>query len=298
MIKSGKLEKQKIVFIINPISGVVKRKNVGHQIALYIDKEKYDYQIMHTEHAQHAIKLTEQAVIEGVDVIVAVGGDGSVNEVVNGLKGSQVKLGIIPLGSGNGLARFLKIPFKIKDAIEVINRNNYSSVDTVNVNDRIFLSIAGIGFDALVAKRFAKYNKRGFWSYFTIASKEYRMYSPKNYQLTINGEVIKRRALMIVFANSDQFGYNTSIAPHAKIDDGMIDVCVVKKIPVYKMLFFIQLLFLKQLYKTNYLEIIKTKEVFIERKRNRVVNIDGEAVKLTKNLHIYVNHLALNVIIP
>ncbi len=292
------MEKQKIIFIINPISGVVKRKNVDNQIALFIDKEKYDYQIIHTEYAQHAINLTEQAIIDGADIIVAVGGDGSVNEVVNGLKGSKVKLGIIPLGSGNGLARFLKIPFKIKDAIEVINRNNYTSVDTVNVNERLFLSIAGIGFDALVAKRFAKYNKRGFWSYFTIASKEYRMYSPKNYQLTLNGEVIKRRALMIVFANSDQFGYNTSIAPHAKIDDGMIDVCVVKKIPVYKMLFFIQLLFLKQLYKTNYLEIIKTKEVFIERKRNRVVNIDGEAVKLTKNLHIQVNHLALNVIIP
>ena len=292
------MEKQKIVFIINPISGMVKKENVGNQISLYIDKEKYDYQIINTKYAAHAIEITAQVVSNGADIIVAVGGDGSVNEVVNGLKGSNVKLGIIPLGSGNGLARFLKIPFQIKTAIEVLNKGNFTAVDTVNVNDRVFLSIAGIGFDALVAKRFAKYHKRGFWSYFAIATKEYRMYRPKKYQLTLNGETIKRRALMIVFANSDQFGYNTSIAPHALINDGLIDVCIVKKIPAYKMLFFIQLLFLKQLYKTNYLEIIKTDELWIERKRNKVVNIDGEPVRLTKNLHIKVNHLALNVIIP
>lgn len=292
------MEKQKIVFVINPISGMVKKENVGNQISLYIDKEKYDYQIINTEYATHAIEITAHAVSNGADIIVAVGGDGSVNEVVNGLKGSNVKLGIIPLGSGNGLARFLKIPFQIKTAIEVLNKGNFTAVDTVNVNDRVFLSIAGIGFDALVAKRFAKYHKRGFWSYFTIATKEYRMYRPKKYQLTLNGETITQRALMIVFANSDQFGYNTSIAPHALINDGLIDVCIFKKIPTYKMLFFIQLLFLKQLDKTNYLEIIKTDELWIERKRNKVVNIDGEPVRLTKNLHVKVNHLALNVIIP
>lgn len=292
------MEKQKIVFVINPISGMVKKENVGNQISLYIDKEKYDYQIINTEYATHAIEITAHAVSNGADIIVAVGGDGSVNEVVNGLKGSNVKLGIIPLGSGNGLARFLKIPFQIKTAIEVLNKGNFTAVDTVNVNDRVFLSIAGIGFDALVAKRFAKYHKRGFWSYFTIATKEYRMYRPKKYQLTLNGETITQRALMIVFANSDQFGYNTSIAPHALINDGLIDVCILKKIPTYKMLFFIQLLFLKQLDKTKYLEIIKTNELWIERKRNKVVNIDGEPVRLTKNLHVKVNHLALNVIIP
>jgi len=292
------LEKQKIVFIINPISGIVKKKDIANQIDLYIDKKKYDFQIVYTEYAAHAVKIVEQYVKDQIDIVIAVGGDGSVNEIVNGLNGSNVKLGIIPLGSGNGLARFLKIPFQIKSAVDIINAGKYTSVDTVSVNDRLFLSIAGIGFDALVAKKFAKYHKRGFWSYFTIATEEYRMYRPKKYQLTINNEVINRKALMIVFANSDQFGYNTSIAPHAKIDDGMIDVCIVKKIPVYKIFFFIQLLFLKQLYKTNYLEIIKTNELWIERKRNKVVNIDGEPVKLTKNLHIKVNHLALNVIIP
>ncbi|NVN93747.1 MAG: diacylglycerol kinase family lipid kinase [Bacteroidetes bacterium] len=292
------MEKQKIIFIINPISGIVKKADIENQIALFIDKDKYEIHIVKTEYASHAILLTEKAINEGADIIVAVGGDGSVNEVVNGIKGSNVKLGIIPLGSGNGLARFLKIPFPIKDAIEVLNKGNYTVVDTVNVNDRVFLSIAGIGFDALVAKRFAKYHKRGFWSYFTIATKEYRMYRPKKYMIKLNGDTIIRKALMVVFANSDQFGYNTSIAPHASINDGLIDVCIVKKIPAYKMLFFIQLLFLKQLYKTNYLEIIKTNELWIERKRNKVVNIDGEPVKLTKNLHIKVNHLALNVIIP
>jgi diacylglycerol kinase (ATP) len=297
-LKNKSLEKQKIVFIINPKSGIAKKENIGNQIIMHLDKERYDYKIAYTEYAGHAIELTKQYVENGTEIVVAVGGDGSVNEIVNGLKGSKVKLGIIPLGSGNGLARFLKIPLLIKEAIEVINRDKFIAIDTVNVNDTVFVSIAGIGFDALVAKRFAKYHKRGFWSYLTIATKEYRMYRPRKYKITINGELITRRALMVVFANSDQFGYNTSIAPQASIEDGLVDVCIVKKVPVYKMFFFIHLLFLKQLNKTKYLEIIKAEEVFISRKRNKVVNIDGDPVKISKQLHIKVNHLALNVIIP
>ncbi len=292
------MEKQKIIFIINPISGVVKKNCIEDQIAKYLDHTKYKYLIFRTEYAKHAIELAKKAVEEKADIIVAVGGDGSVNEIVNGIKDSDIKLAIIPLGSGNGLARFLKIPLQVKEAITLINQGKYQSIDTISINETEFVSIAGLGFDALVAKKFAKYHKRGFWSYFKIATQEYHTYRPKKYTLHINGETITCRALMIVFANSDQFGYNTAIAPDAKIDDGLMDVCIVKKIPMYQTPFFIHLLFLKQLDKTNYIDIIKTKEVSIERKKNRVVNIDGEPIKLTQNLSVKVNHLALKVIVP
>lgn len=292
------MEKQKIIFIINPISGVVKKHCLEAQIDKYLDKTKYNYLIYRTEYAKHAIELSKKAIEEQADIIVAVGGDGSVNEIVNGINGFDIKLGIIPLGSGNGLARYLKIPLQIKEAIAVINKGEIQPIDTISINDTEFVSIAGIGFDALVAKKFAKYQKRGFWSYFKIATKEYQTYQPKKYKLTINGEEIVRRALMIVFANSNQFGYNTAIAPDAKINDGLMDVCIVKKIPMYQTPFFIQLMFLKQLEKTNYIEIIKTNELWVERKKNRIINIDGEPIKLTKDLHIKINHLALKVIVP
>lgn len=292
------MEKQKIIFIINPISGVIKKNCIEDQIIKYLDIEKYNYLIYKTEYAKHAIELAKKAVDEKADIIVAVGGDGSINEIINGIKGSDIKLAIIPLGSGNGLARFLKIPLQVKEAIHLINRGNTKSIDTISINDIDFVSIAGLGFDALVAKKFAKYHKRGFWSYFKIATREYQTYRPKKYTLHINGEVIITRALMIVFANSDQFGYNTAIAPDAKIDDGLMDVCIVKKIPMYQTPFFLHMLFMKQLDKTSYIDIIKTKEVSIERKKNRVVNIDGEPIKLSKDLDIKVNHLALKVIVP
>ncbi len=292
------MEKQKIIFIINPISGVIRKNCIEDQIIKYLDIEKYNCQIFKTDYAKHAIELAKKAVDEKADIIVAVGGDGSINEIINGMKGSDTKLAIIPLGSGNGLARFLKIPLQVKEAIHLINRGNTKSIDTISINDIDFVSIAGLGFDALVAKKFAKYHKRGFWSYFKIATREYQTYRPKKYTLHINGEVIITRALMIVFANSDQFGYNTAIAPDAKIDDGLMDVCIVKKIPMYQTPFFLHMLFMKQLDKTSYIDIIKTKEVSIERKKNRVVNIDGEPIKLSKDLDIKVNHLALKVIVP
>jgi len=292
------VEKQKIIFIINPVSGVVKETGIELQIEKYLDKDKYNYEIYYTEYAKHAIELSRKAVSEKTDIIIAVGGDGSVNEVVNGIKGSDVVLGVIPLGSGNGLARFLKIPLQIKESIKIINRAKIKQIDTISINETDFVSIAGLGFDALVAKKFAKYHKRGFWSYFKIATKEYQTYRPKKYILHLNGQEITTRALMIVFANSDQFGYNTAIAPDAKIDDGLMDVCIVKKIPMYQTPFLIHLLFLKQLDKTNYIDIIKTSEVSVIRKKNRVVNIDGEPIKLTKDLKLKINHLALKVIVP
>ena len=232
------MEKKKIIFIINPISGVGKQRLVETAIDKTLDKSIFDYDISYTSAPKHATELSKDAACKNYDIVVAVGGDGSINEVAKGIIGSNCTLGIIPIGSGNGLARHFNIPFDISQAIEVINKCNTIKIDTATINEQLFLSIAGVGFDALVANKFAKGKRRGFWSYFKITVREYPKYKPKKYSLTIDGKKMIRRALLVSFANSNQFGYNTSIAPMAIINDGFLDVCILKKVPIVKAPFY------------------------------------------------------------
>ncbi|MFC2100654.1 diacylglycerol/lipid kinase family protein [Bacteroidota bacterium] len=292
--------KKKILFIINPISGVSTpfRKNILDQINNKINREIYDHQIVFTEKAGHACKLTINAIKEGYKIIVAVGGDGSINEIARVITGTDVTLGILPTGSGNGLAHHLSIPINISRAIEVINKCRTIKIDTANINDLFFLSIAGIGFDATVAQKYAQEKRRGFLSYFKIITLEYPRYKPKKYTLTIDGKKIKTRALFISFANSDQFGYKTTIAPDAKINDGFIDVCLVKKMPLIATPFLAPLIFLKKANRSKYIKIIKAKEVKLTMRKGKKINLDGESVDVSRKIKLKVNPLSLKVIVP
>ncbi len=290
--------KKKIRFIINPISGNSRKKILEEEINEHIDADKYDYDIAYTQAVNHATELSREAVENNYNIVVAVGGDGSLHEVSKSLIGTKTVLGIIPAGSGNGFARHLKIPFNAVNAIKVINEANIIPIDTVNINNETFISIAGVGFDALIAKKFAKSGSRGFWSYFKIITQEYIAYKPKKYILNIDGVRIEKRALLLAFANSSQFGYNTSIAPDADLQDGLVDVCIFEKVPILDIPYITNLLFFKQIYKTKYMEIVKAKSITVERKRNKVVNIDGESIKIGKTLNIEVNPMSLNIIVP
>ncbi len=289
------MNKKKIIFIINPISGIGRQKHIQDMILNHLDHNLFKYSIVYSEYAGHASELSCKAV-NNYDLIVAVGGDGTINEVAKPLINTRSILGIIPAGSGNGLAHHLKIPVNIIKAIKIINSYNIKPIDTVNINKKVYLSIAGIGFDALVAKKFAKDGRRGFWTYFKLVIKEYPNYKPRKYTIKINGQTIKKKVLFISLANSDQFGFNTSIAPTAKIDDGLIDVCLVEKIPFIKAARFAHLLFTKKI--DRYIEIIKAEEVTIKRKNNKIINLDGEAIKIKKKLKVKVNHLSLNILTP
>lgn len=290
--------RKKILFIINPISGIGKKKDLDRKIAENTDKEKYDYNIVYTEAPGHATELSRKAVGDKTDIVVAIGGDGTVNEIGQELVGTGTALGIIPAGSGNGLARHLKIPFNLKKAISVINQGKIHKIDTATVNGKFFLSMAGIGYEAFVAKKFAKAPKRGFFTYFRIVSGEYPMYKPKKYTLEIDGKIIKRKALSITFANSNQFGNNASFDPDAKLDDGLIDVCIITRIPVYKVPFYVPLLFTRTFHKTQYIEILKVKKVVVTRTKGKSVHFDGDPVRMGDTLEMKINPLSLNVIIP
>ncbi len=291
--------KQRILFIVNPISGWRRRRNLVQLINDHIDRNKYDITIALTKYAGHAIEISRDAVKDNYNVIVAVGGDGTVNEVASQMINSNSTLGIIPGGSGNGLARHLNIPLIATRAINLLNKGVESRIDTATVNGRPFISIAGIGFDALVAKKFAKSPRRGFLTYFRIAANEFMTYKPKKYTLSFDdGLYIKRRAFFIAFANSNQFGYNAKIAPNARLNDGKIDICIAQKPNVFQTPVVANLLLLKLIDKSPLMDIIPTTGVTIEQKKNRVINIDGEPVKISKKLTVKVVPSSLKVIIP
>jgi YegS/Rv2252/BmrU family lipid kinase len=294
------MEKKRVLFIVNPVSGPNSNSEVefADQVSANIDVATIDYQILVTACEQHASELSRNAVDQNTDIVVAVGGDGTINEVASSLIGSNTALGIIPAGSGNGLAHHLNIPFNIAEAISLINKGSLLNIDTVSVNDKPFLSIAGIGFDALVADKFAGNTTRGMMTYVKIVSAEYRKYRPLNYELSIDGNKNKYKALLISFANSDQFGYNTSIAPEARIDDGFMDVCIVKKIPLYSMPFVLLLLAIRKIHWTSFVQIIKAREVLVHTSDELIVNIDGEPVTMRGPLKISLIPHSLKVIIP
>jgi diacylglycerol kinase (ATP) len=290
--------KKRIVFIVNPISGVSKKQGLENAVAKELDAGLFDYQLTYTEYAGHGAKLAADAVAAGVDIVVAVGGDGSVNEVAGQLAGTDVAMGIIPMGSGNGLANHLKIPLTPGKALAVINKHKIERIDTASVNKHFFVSIAGVGFDAMIARKFAGSKRRGFRTYLRLIFSEFIRYQPLNYTLEIDGKAWNRDALFISFANSDQFGYKTKIAPQACIHDGLLDVCVVGKPPLYRMPALAYLLFSNQIGKLKDVEIVKAKQIRIESPSKQFINLDGDPVELKGDLVVILDPLSLNVIIP
>jgi len=291
-------KKRKILFIINPISGTRNKDTVAGHIQNNINPNRNSVDIKFTTYKGHASVLAKEAVDNGYDAVVAIGGDGSINEIASVLIHTQTALGIIPNGSGNGLAHYLKIPFNIKKAVEIINGFNLITIDTASINNIPFISVAGIGFDALVAKEFAQSKTRGFFSYLKIIVFNYIVYFRKKYILYINNQKIKRKAMMISLANSNQFGYNSVIAPDARINDGYLNVCIMDKVPVFEAGIISLLLFLKKIDISKRIEILKCKEITVLQNKNRVVHIDGDPTYQGKKLVFKVIPASLKIIAP
>ena len=290
--------KRRILFVINPVSGTGRQKTAETIITTHIDNQHIEPHIVYTQKAKHAFELSKEAI--GVfDAVVAVGGDGTVNEVSRALIDTQTALGIIPVGSGNGLAHYLQIPLTIEKAVKVINDFQLMPIDTININNLKYVNVAGVGFDAFISHKFAGYGKRGILSYLKLIIEEFFRYKAKKYKVRIDGKKYKKRAFLITFANSSEFGNNAHIAPKAKIDDGLIDVCFLKKFPLISAPVLGLRLFNKTMDKSKYSKIIRGKEIQVKRKKKPIVaHIDGEPVTFDKKLNIAVNSLSLHVIVP
>ncbi len=288
----------KRVFIINPIAGT-RQKQVIHDAILEQFPEE-QFEICYTEYRGHAFDIALKKIEEGYTHIVAVGGDGTVNEVASALVGSSAVLGIIPAGSGNGLARHLKLPVNITDALAVIRNHKMKTIDVGRVNGRYFFCTCGTGFDASVGKKFAHDSRRGMLSYVRATIHQYITYSPKSYILKVEDKKIKLKAFLVTFANSGQYGNNAYIAPNAQIDDGMLDLCILRPFPKTSTLELGLRLFFKNIDQSPYLEVMRMKKATLKRKGKQKItlHLDGEPVTLKRKLKVKVIPGALNVMIP
>ena len=311
--------KKKILFIINPISGVGRQKTVEKLIDEHLNRNIFDYELSYTKASKHAIELSRQGVKEGFNIVVAVGGDGSVNEVGRSLIGTQTTLAILPCGSGNGAARHMNIPINLKKAMQVINQNKSALIDTFYVNEESVINTAGIGFAAHIAHEFSRFKKRGFKNYLKIAVRDSMKYKSQVCEVLItsspdatigtgpnpsSGEgsiaperIQKVNAFIIDIANGTQWGNNAVIAPGAKNDDGVLDLCIVRDFPFRNFPLMATRLFTKTIDRSKFVEIIKVKEVLI-RQEKTIAHIDGEPYNMGNELRVKINPLSLRVITP
>ena len=224
--------KKTIVFILNPISGTVSKADIPAKIEQHLDKDLFSYTIAETEYAGHAEEIARQAVQEHTDIVVAIGGDGTVNEVGRGLVDSQTALGIIPCGSGNGLARHLMVPIDTVKAIENLNKCVIHNLDYGLINDHPFFCTCGMGFDAFISNKFAEAGKRGLITYVENVLKEGLTYKPETYQIEDETGTKRYKAFLVSAANASQYGNNAYIAPQASMSDGLLDVIIMEPFDV------------------------------------------------------------------
>lgn len=288
--------KQKIRFIINPISGTKNKSLLPETISRKIDTEIFDYEIVFSEYVGHAKLLSEEAVSLGYDVVVAIGGDGTINEIGSPLIGTDVALGIIPYGSGNGLSHHMGLPMKPEKAIDVLNKNIRKKIDTITINGLPCISIAGTGFDAQVADDYGQDPHRGFKTYLKYIILNYLRYKDQTYEIITSETSFKTKAFFIAIANSDEQGYNIPIAPKASLEDGKIDICIVMKPNLLELPVVGSMMINKRIDRAPKVHAFQTSELTIVRENDDVVNIDGEPINMGKTLSIKVKPLTLNVI--
>lgn len=288
--------KQKIRFIINPISGVAKKGDLPQLIEANLDHSKFDYDIAITEYKKHAKKIAYEASLEGIDIVCAVGGDGSVHEVGTVLIGTQTKLAILPCGSGNGLARHLGIPINIAKAIECINKDASIRMDTVLVNDKPFLGIGGYGFDALIARKFDNYHSRGFWSYVKLIFREFIRYNPINVSVDLNGEIKNMPVVLCTIANSSEFGNGFVVSPTSDVTDGKIELCLLKPFSIWSAPSVAYRFFRRTSHKSKFSEVISFQKARIKLSQN-IAHYDGEPFDVRNELNIQVVPRSLNILI-
>ncbi|MBK9320308.1 MAG: diacylglycerol kinase family lipid kinase [Bacteroidetes bacterium] len=284
--------------LINPIAG----HGLAPTIAKLIDSSpligQYEVDTQTTEYAGHAAVLAEEAVRLNYAGVIAVGGDGTVNEIAARLVNTSTALGIIPSGSGNGLARHLGYSLKFQTCLRQIATAEIRKIDTLSINNHFGLNVSGLGFDGFVAWRFNQEGKRGLSNYTRIALSEYFKYPSIRFQLRIDDKTISTDGHMLVIANASQFGNAAIIAPLAELNDGYMDIVTVKKPPLLQMPELFYRLFKGSLKESNYLKSYKCKSFQAVADRPVHLHVDGEAHSPISSIDVKINPLSLLVFMP
>ncbi len=291
-------EKKKVYVIINPVSGTSSKQNLPAKIAEALDARTFDIHILITGYPGHGSEIAQQAIDDNADYVIAVGGDGTVNEVARTLVGSNTALGIIPMGSGNGLGRDLNIPTMPKKALEVISEENIIKIDYGKVNGRIFFCTCGVGFDAEVAAKVKGKKIRGSFMYLKNMLETFFEQKPQTYEIICPEGTIKDKALVVTCANASQYGYNAHIAPHANIQDGLMNVAILKPLSILDIPQTSLQLFTKKIDENNKMIELVTSKAVIKREHAGVMHIDGDPVEMGKEIHVEIIPKGLKVLVP
>jgi len=289
---------KKIGFIINPISGTRAKLNIPDLINKKFNSNGVRPVVKFTTCAGNATVLAKEMVDQGFSLVVAVGGDGTINEVAKSLIHTNVALGIVPCGSGNGLARHLGIPLKTELAIDLLNHYKVAEIDYGTANDIVFFCTCGVGFDAQIGYQFAQSKTRGFFTYIKSVIAEFFSYKAKKYKFKTEKNKFKKRAFLITFANASQYGNNAYIAPNADIQDGLLDVCILKPFPSYKVVEIGYKLMKKKLHRCESVEYLRTDKIRIKRKKSGIFHYDGEPCLMKKKIVVKAHQRGLKVAVP
>ena len=287
-----------LVFIINPKSGVERQKEIKQGIERNLDNTRFTWEIQHTEYAKHGTELAKIAADKGAYAVVAVGGDGSVNDIIQGLLGTDTILAIIPKGSGNGMARTLGIPLDTDAAIQVINRDKTLPMDLGLANGKPFISNAGVAFDALISKKFAKSTRRGLVMYSWLITKYMWLYKSWDWTITIDGKELKEKAFVVNVANGQQFGYNFRIAPDASYTDGLLDVVVIRRFPKILGATIAVRGLTGTIYSSPFVKHYQGREITISHPSLNLMQSDGDAHACEPTVHFKVKQGGQTIIVP
>ena len=291
------IKKKKITFILNPISGTHSKEEIPAMIEQILDKELFDTEICFTQYRGHAAEIAKQKADEETDIVVAVGGDGTVNEVARSLVHTNTALGIIPCGSGNGLARHLCLPLDVKKAIGIINSCKIDTFDYGVINGMPFFCTCGMGFDAFISLKFAEAGKRGPITYVENVLKEGLKYKPETYEVSDDTGARKYKAFLIACANASQYGNNAYIAPGATMKDGEMDVIVMEPFNALDAPQIAADLFMKTMHNNSKIKTFRTKTLHITRKAPGAIHYDGDPIMTDKDIDVHNEHQGIRILI-
>lgn len=282
---------------MNPISGTIRKSGIPKIIEKTLDKEYYEFSIAATNYSGHAYEIAKDAKEKGFYAVVAVGGDGTVNEVAKAIVHSDTALGILPCGSGNGLARHLMLPLDIQKAVEVINMHTVHDLDYGLINNIPFFCTCGMGFDAFISMKFAEAGKRGPVTYLENILREGLKYKPETYEIIDENGTSIRRAFLISCANASQYGNNAYIAPQASMSDGLLDITIMEPLDMIEASQISIDMFNKTLNNNSKIKTFKTKHIQVHREKAGFIHYDGEPVMTDADVDISVVNKGIKIIV-
>ncbi len=292
------MDTRRLTLIINPNSGTISKKGLDKWLPLQLERLGYRVDVVYTTGPGDATRLARKAAERGYYGVLACGGDGTVNEVATGLINTDTAMGILPAGSGNGLARHIGIPVDVKRSLDVIAENYIVRCDYGTVNDRPFFCTFGMGFDAAVSHRFALKHRRGLNSYISSVLDEFIKYHPNTYEIIAGDRVITDRAFLVSVCNASQYGNNTFIAPAASIRDGLLDVTIVHDGTIIENMWSGVEMLTGSIGNHGKIQTFRTNSLVVRRKQPTITHIDGDPAELPAELTIRCHHARLKMFVP